>query len=626
MTKVFISPHHSQIRDNNGVGRVVHALFKHLPAHGVELVTDEDSADVIAGHITKGVLKQIDIAHLHGLYWTGDRGSGDYSQWHHNANQQIISAAREARAITVPSEWVAMPFKRDMRISPVVIGHGIEVDEWLPRHNQGYVLWNKNRPNDACSPLPAFELASAGVEVVSTFGVDGKRTPGTMRVIGEQSHAQMKEWIQAADIYLATTKETFGIGTLEAMASGVPVLGYAWGGTLDLIEHGVSGWLVEPGDIAGLLKGLEAIRANRSAYSTAAMKAARAYTWEAAAAKYAELYGKVAEEKRQERRGVSIVVTCYNYAAYVGEAIDSCLTQRTPADEIIVVDDGSTDDSRSVIAEYEQAGKVKAIYQKNQGVAAARNNGIEAATQEHVVCLDADDRLDPRYIKTLLPALQRDRSLGVAYAGLMLFHEHGEQRTGFPPEFHWESQAFPHNPPSTCVPCAAMFRRDIWRRAGGYQQVWAPGEDAEFWTRGLSVGFNAKRVTDEPLFFYRSHGESASKTKVYRSIAPAHPWMTDKHYPMAAPAKNPPLIRSYSEPVVSVIVPVGPGHARYLPDALNSLLAQTCRDWEAIVINDSGEALDNLTPYPFVRLFETTGQKGPGKARNMGLERARARG
>jgi glycosyltransferase involved in cell wall biosynthesis len=624
MTKVFISPSASQIKDDNGVGRVVKAQYAYLPACGIEIVDAVEGADVVAAHITKGTLPYVDVLHCHGLYWTGDLDSGEYARWHHEANALILATAREARAITVPSEWVAMPFKRDMRLSPTVIGHGIEADDWLPRHNQGYALWNKNRPNDACNPLPAWELASLGIEVVSTYGVEGKPAPRSLRVIGPQPHATMKEWIQAADVYLATTKETFGIGTLEAMAAGVPVLGYAWGGTLDLIEHGVTGWLVEPGDIEGLAEGLQQIRSDRNRYSVAAMQAARRHSWQAVMEQYAGLYRRVAAEKKREKRGVSIVVTCFNYGAYVGEAIDSCLAQRTPPAEIIVVDDGSTDDSREVIQEYEQAGKIKAIYQKNQGVAAARNNGIKEATQEFIICLDADDKLDNRYVKTLLPVMQKDRSLGVAYAGLMLFHEQGQQRTGFPPEFHWESQALPHNPPSTCVPCAAMFRRDMWERVGGYQQVWAPGEDAEFWTRGLSAGFNAKRVTDEPLFLYRSHPNGASKTKQYKSVAAAHPWMEDSRYPMAAPSKNLLLVRSYSQPAVSVIIPVGPGHGQYLPDALNSLLAQTCRDWEAIVVNDSDEALDNLTPYPFVRLFETAGKEGAGKARNIGLENASA--
>lgn len=624
MTKVYISPQAGQAKDDNGVGRVVLAQHKYLPACGIELVDDVGAADIVAAHITRGALPRVDVLHSHGLYWTGDVDSGAYANWHHNANALILAAAREARAVTVPSEWVAMPFKRDMRITPAVIGHGIEADEWRPRTNQGYVLWNKNRPGDACSPLPAWELAARGADVVSTFGPHDKALPASMRVIGTQSHRTMKEWIQAAGVYLATTKETFGIGTLEAMASGVPILGYAWGGTLDIVEHGVTGWLVEPGDVDGLMAGLGAIRAERARYSNAAREAAQRHAWQAVMQQYAALYHRIAEEKRREKRGVSIVITNYNYAAYVGDAIESCLAQRVAPDEIIVVDDGSTDNSREVIERY--AGRVTALYGTNQGVAHARNAGIEAATQPFIVCLDADDMLDPRYVKTLLPVMQKDRSLGIAYTGLgMLWEDGRETKAEWPPEFSWETQAQPTNPPSNCIPCAAMFRRDMWQRAGGYQQQWAPGEDAEFWLRGLSLGYGAKRVTEEPLFRYRLHGGSASRTKTYKALDRNHPWLNDKQYPMAAPAKKPPLVRSYDAPAVSVIIPVGPNHEQLLPDALDSLLSQTCRGWEAIVINDTGRDISKtLAPYPFVTLISTKGKEGAGKARNLGLEAARA--
>lgn len=628
MTRVFISPQPSQTKDDNGVGRVVLAQHRYLPEHGIELVGSVEQAEVVVAHIIKGTLPYVDALCCHGAYWTGDVDSGEYTSWHHNANAMILATAREARAITVPSTWVAMPFKRDMRITPTVIGHGIEANDWQPRPNQGYVLWNKNRAADACSPLPVWELASRGVDVVSTFATpqEGKAAPKTLRVIGTQPHAIMKEWIQAADVYLATTKETFGIGTLEAMASGVPILGYAWGGTLDIVEHGVTGWLVEPGDIDGLLEGLEILRNNRARYSQAAREAAKAHSWQAVMSKYADLFRQVAEEKREEgkRRGVSVVITNYNYGHHVKAAIDSCLAQRVLPDEIIVVDDGSTDHSKAVISSF--GDKIKALYGANQGVAAARNAGIAVATQEHIICLDADDTLDSRYIKTLLPAMQRDRALGVAYTGITLTWENGNRsQAQWPPEFNWESQAQPTNPPSNCIPCAAMFRKDMWRRAGGYVQHWAPGEDTEFFTRGLSTGFNAKRVTEEGLFNYRLHGGSASRTKTYKAIDSGHPWLRDKHFPMAAPAKNPPLVRSYSAPAVSVIIPVGPGHERLLTQALDSLLAQTCRNWEAVVINDSGSDLDDiLTPYPFVTLVETTGKNGAGKARNLGIESAKA--
>lgn len=627
--KAHISPQVSQVKDDNGIGRVIHAQFRYLPAYGIELVGSPDNADIVAAHVNADGLPKIDVLHCHGLYWTGDQG-GTYDGWHHDANIRIIEAARQAISISVPSNWVAMPFRRDMRLSPAVIGHGIDWETWepTPKHG-GYILWNKNRASDVCDPTPAHLLAERGFDVVSTFASKNHKIPAQLRVIGTVKHDVMKELVKNAEIYLATTKETFGIGTLEALAAGVPVLGYDWGGTSDLIQHKVNGYLVKPGDIEGLIEGIEWIRSSRAVMSEAARLTAQQYDWDSVALHYAELYNQTLQRKQNTGNGVSVVVTCYNYANYVKDAIESVLNQTEKPTELIVVNDGSKDNSieviRGALARYDASGtKIVIIDQENQGVAAARNNGIRAATQEHVVCLDADDMLAPAYLETLHGAMIKDRGLGIAYAGLVMLRADGSVmgENGFPPEFNWENQATPHTPPYNCVPSAAMFRREMWRRSGGVQQIYAPGEDAEFWTRGLSIGFRAKKVDFRPLFRYRTHPSGAHVTKKYKPIDLWHPWMRDKNYPMGAPSKKRPTVYSYSEPLVSVIIPVGPGHSRYLSAAIDSVLGQTFRQWELIVVNDSGETLD-LVPYPFVREFQSDARH-PGAARNIGIAGAKA--
>jgi len=627
MTKVCIIPTPDAIRDDNGVGQVVHAQYQHLPQHDIDL-TGPDQADVIACHITQAGAPRVDVLHTHGLYFD-DIAHAPYLAWHHEANTLIIDAARRAHAVTVPSSWVAEPFKRDMRITPTVIGHGIDLDAWVPAASDRpfYVLWNKNRASDVCDPSPAVALASWGIDVISTFAPHGtSNLPPNLRVIGSQPHATMRELVRHASVYLATTRETFGIGTLEALAAGVPVLGYDYGGTADLIEHQVSGYLVRPGDVDGLLAGLDWLKAHPEVGAQARARAAQ-YSWDAVAAQYAALYHEVAEQRRSERRGVTVVITNHNYGQYVGQAIESCLHQTEVPHEIIVVDDGSTDDSRTVLSRYE--GRVAVVSQDNAGVAAARNTGIARATGQFVACLDADDTLHPEYCRVLSRALVEDRSLGVAYSGLGLLQDNGTVNpNAWPPDFSWAAQTTVANPPSNCIPCAAMFRRAMWERAGGYKQVYAPGEDTEFFTRGLSVGFTAKRITPEPLFQYRMHSGSASRTKEYKPIDTWHPWMRDGLYPMAAPADRPVLARSYADPLISVIIPVGPGHAQYLPTALESLLGQTLRQWEVIVAADGDHgALTTALgrTYPFVRRASTerTGS-GPGAARNAGIAMARA--
>ena len=93
---------------------------------------------------------------------------------------------------------------------------------------------------------------------------------------------------------------------------------------------------------------------------------------------------------RPEARLISVVIPCYNQGHYLGEAISSALDQSYANLEVIVVDDGSTDHTAEVAGNYS---RVVCVRQENQGLAAARNRGIEASQGEYVVFLDADDRL-----------------------------------------------------------------------------------------------------------------------------------------------------------------------------------------------------------------------------------------
>lgn len=626
--KVCLWPSPEEMASNHGIGRIVHAQYQYLPEFGVEFV-DPEQAEVIATHTQQFDLPHLDVLHIHGLYWTGDKGSGNYNHWHHKANQRIVEASRRARIVTVPSPWVAEVFKRDMRINPVVIGHGLDFAQWEPGDTKNYVLWNKNRNDDVCDPTPALQLAEKGVRVVSTFMPVGKSdVPNTMNVVGALPHDRMKLLVSSANVYLATVKETYGIGTLEAMACGVPVLGYRHGGTADIVRHLETGYLAEPGNIDDLMAGLEYITNHRRDMGIAARDFAATRDWSQVIQAYAEVYAQSQGLSERDNNKVSFVITNYNYGQYVTEAIQSAVEQTIPC-EIVVVDDGSTDNSRDVINRLAaEHSSVRAVFQTNQGVAAARNTGIGAAHGDYIVCLDADDHVDPNYAQVLSDAFNRDRGLGVAYTGLGLITPQGIAPNAWPPDFEWMIQATVHNPPSNCIPCAAMFRKEMWRRAGGYRQEYAPGEDTEFWTRGLSVGFTARKVVPDYLFHYRPHDGGASRTKKYIEIDAFMPWMRDKLYPMAAPvAAAVPNITSYSTPSVSVIIPVGKGHEKYLPKALDSLLGQTSRKWEVIVVYDHTGDMEPMQtwPYPFKKsIWLPEDKTGSAAARNAGLQVATA--
>jgi len=126
---------------------------------------------------------------------------------------------------------------------------------------------------------------------------------------------------------------------------------------------------------------------------------------------------------------ISIIIPTYNYAQYICEAIESVLNQTYKDFEIIVVDDGSTDNTKEVIKPY--LNKIKYIYQQNSGPSSARNRGIKEAKGEYIAFLDADDIWLPQKLELQIKFMEKEKEVGLIFSDMILFNEKGIIKNSF---------------------------------------------------------------------------------------------------------------------------------------------------------------------------------------------------
>jgi len=617
----------------SGVHTVVRRYFEYGPKYGIEFVDPKvESYDLTAAHA--GIVgKGCDVAHLHGLYFTGDYPA---TRWQHNSNRDIVEAIRHAKIVTVPSPWVREIFQRDMRFSPEVLPHGVDWDDWQHDYQPlNYVLgYAKNRAGqDVCDPSYLSGLARKfpKMRFMSTFHPDG--APDNVEVTGVIPYNEMKAITQQAAVFVQAVKETFGLHALEACAAGVPILAYAHGGVTQFVQHGVNGYLAEPGNEDDLARGLAYCLNYRAKLGANSREIAKLWTWEKTVEKLAGIYERAMQE---EKASVAVVIPCYNKQATLERAVNSVLSQTYQPERIIIVDDGSTDESGNIGKSLaERYGIVEYVYQNNMGVSRARNAGVEqSGSTKYVCCLDGDDAIAPQFLETCVNALEADQSLHLAYTALHWIKPDGSEGISkWPHEWEFDNQLKRKNQVPTCN----VFRRETFERLGGYRARYAPigcgSEDAALWTMFGLHGYKCEMVTDEPLFLY-SWMSGGTSQDGYSEVdwLQLYPSVYDGLYPFASYV-NPingiahPVFQ-YDEPVISVIIPVGPGHAHRLVDALDSVESQRgFRKWEVIVVNDTGEPLPDtiLKAYPYMRLVNTDGKKGPGFGRNRGAEIARGK-
>ncbi|MEN9934216.1 MAG: hypothetical protein RLZZ387_795 [Chloroflexota bacterium] len=209
---------------------------------------------------------------------------------------------------------------------------------------------------------------------------------------------------------------------------------------------------------------------------------------------------------------VSVIIPCYRQAHYLPEAVASVVAQTFGDWEIVIVDDGSPDDTAAVAEELIARHPGRAITlmrQKNQGLAAARNNGILRSRGRYILPLDADDAIEPDMLAVTVAALDAHPRVGFVYTDVRRF---GAEENVLRSEAYsrdvlrFECLMMP----------ATLFRRAAWEQTGGFADMGVQGyEDWDFWLCLAEAGWEGLHLPEVLLRYRRSPSSMLTEARKY---------------------------------------------------------------------------------------------------------------
>lgn len=215
--------------------------------------------------------------------------------------------------------------------------------------------------------------------------------------------------------------------------------------------------------------------------------------------------------KLEKKEKVSVIIPNYNYGRYLSHAVESVLSQTYSNIEIIVVNNGSTDNSLDVLSAY--SGKVKVINQSNMGQSGARNSGLLESTGEYLAFLDADDYWTSdkieKQIKLLKPGVQ------LVYCGIRKITEtKAEPSVPVSPKFRGDCREYFMDQPGVSIVLSgestALFSRTLLQEVGLFDQNLDGSAGWDFFRRCANI--TEFDFVDESLSFYRIHDANMSKS------------------------------------------------------------------------------------------------------------------
>lgn len=261
--------------------------------------------------------------------------------------------------------------------------------------------------------------------------------------------------------------------------------------------------------------------------------------------------------------GITVVITCFNQGRVIDESVDSILDQTYMDFNIIIVDDGSTDEFTLEKLQNYCKPKTRVLHTVNRGPAAARNAGIALAVSDNILILDADDKFHPTFLERAMAIINSEENVGIVTCGVQMF---GSSDTIWIPKggdirnFLVESGACGNS----------LFRKKCWEDAGGYNEQIEGYEDWDFWISITKFGWIAKTIP-EPLFYYRVQNGSSryklnlkSHYEILMQIVTRHQDVYRKYFEYLLGASQKTLLNRQKVSGILYLLILLPGHLNEL--------------------------------------------------------------
>lgn len=205
---------------------------------------------------------------------------------------------------------------------------------------------------------------------------------------------------------------------------------------------------------------------------------------------------------------LTVYVTNYNYGSYIEEALNSLFRQTFQDFDILIIDDGSTDNSKEIIEKYSSHEKVKVIFQQNSGLNVSNNVALRVSKSKYIMRLDADDYLVDNALELMINKLEADNGLGLVFPDYYIVSGkgeilHKEQRHKFSKEVSMLDQPA-HG-------ACTMIRREFLLNLGGYDESFTCQDGYDLWIKFIS-NHKVDNI-NEPLFYYRQHGNNLTRNE-----------------------------------------------------------------------------------------------------------------